>query len=189
MTFIDLCAGIGGFSLGLERAGLTCIGQVEYDNFCNRILARHWPDVPRWGDITTLDPACLPAAELLVGGYPCQPFSLAGKRGNVPINKMEENMDIDTLLAPADMQARIESAIDAALERVLAPVARLETLRRKETLTTEEVSELFGLNAESLVSQRARRKGPPYTKVGARVLYRPQAVRDYLDARRVRTID
>lgn len=80
MTFIDLCAGIGGISLGLERAGMTCIGQVEYDDFCNRVLERHWPHVPRWGDITALDPACLPTADLIAGGYPCQPFSFAGER-------------------------------------------------------------------------------------------------------------
>lgn len=80
MTFLDICAGIGGFSLGLERAGLTCAGQVEIDDYCNRILAKHWPHVPRWGDITILDPAALPAVDLVCGGYPCQPFSLAGKR-------------------------------------------------------------------------------------------------------------
>jgi len=80
MTFLDLCAGIGGFSLGLEWAGMICKGQVEIDEFCNRILAKHWPDVPRWGDIKTLDPACLPAVDLIAGGYPCQPFSYAGHR-------------------------------------------------------------------------------------------------------------
>lgn len=80
MTFLDLCAGIGGFSLGLERAGMTCAGQVEIDDYCNRILEKHWPHVPRWGDITTLAPSVLPAVDLICGGYPCQPFSLAGKR-------------------------------------------------------------------------------------------------------------
>lgn len=83
MTFLDLCAGIGGFSLGLERAGMTCVGQVEIDDYCNRILARHWPHVPRWGDITALDPAELPAVDLIAGGYPCQPFSIAGQRQGV----------------------------------------------------------------------------------------------------------
>lgn len=80
MTFLDLCAGIGGFSLGLEWAGMTCEGQVEIDEYCNRILEKHWPRVPRWGDIRLLDPACLPAVDLIAGGYPCQPFSHAGKR-------------------------------------------------------------------------------------------------------------
>ena len=80
MTFIDLCAGIGGFSLGLEQAGMICKGQVENNEYCNRILAKHWPHVPRWGDIKLLNPACLPAVDLICGGYPCQPFSLSGLR-------------------------------------------------------------------------------------------------------------
>lgn len=80
MTFLDLCAGIGGFSLGLEWAGMTCKGQVEIDGYCNRILEKHWPDVPRWGDLKAIDPSCLPAVDLIAGGYPCQPFSLTGKR-------------------------------------------------------------------------------------------------------------
>lgn len=80
MTFLDLCAGIGGLSLGLTRAGMTCVGQVEIDDYCNKILRRHWPDVRRWRDITTLDPAELPRATLVAGGYPCQPFSVAGQR-------------------------------------------------------------------------------------------------------------
>ena len=81
MNFLDLCAGIGGFSLGLEWAGMTCVGQVEIDAYCQKILKKHWPRVPKWGDIRALDPAALPAADLICGGYPCQPFSLAGKRG------------------------------------------------------------------------------------------------------------
>ena len=80
MRFLDLCAGIGGFSLGLEMAGMKCAGQVEIDDYCNRILEKHWPHVPRWGDIKIVNPAALPAVELICGGYPCQPFSCAGKR-------------------------------------------------------------------------------------------------------------
>ena len=80
MRFIDLCAGIGGFSLGLEMAGLTCAGQVEIDDYCTRILEKHWPAVPRWRDVTSVNPADLPTVELICGGYPCQPFSHAGQR-------------------------------------------------------------------------------------------------------------
>lgn len=80
MTFLDLCAGIGGLSLGLTRAGMTCVGRWEIDDYCTKILRRHWPDVRRWRDITTLDPAELPRATLVAGGYPCQPFSVAGQR-------------------------------------------------------------------------------------------------------------
>lgn len=59
---------------------MTCVGQVEINDYCTRVLERHWPSVRRWRDITTLDPRELPAADLVCGGYPCQPFSFAGKR-------------------------------------------------------------------------------------------------------------
>ena len=80
MTFIDVCAGIGGISLGLERAGMTCIGQIEIDDYCTEILKKHWPIVPRWRDITTISTTSLPPSDVITGGYPCQPFSVAGKR-------------------------------------------------------------------------------------------------------------
>lgn len=80
MTFIDLCAGIGGFSLGLEWAGMICEGQVEIDEYCTRVLQKHWPHVQKWGDIKAIVPGTLPTVDLICGGYPCQPFSQAGKR-------------------------------------------------------------------------------------------------------------
>lgn len=83
MRFLSLFAGIGGLDLGLERAGWTCVGQVEVDPFCRRVLAKHWPDVFQWGDIRLLDPEVIRARcgpiEALVGGFPCQDASVAGK--------------------------------------------------------------------------------------------------------------
>lgn len=79
-TYLELCAGIGGLSLGLERAGWSPVGFVEIDDFCRRVLRKHWPDVPQWGDLTTLDPAELPRTDMVCGGIPCQPVSTAGKQ-------------------------------------------------------------------------------------------------------------
>ncbi len=76
----SLFSGIGGLDLGLERAGWQIVFQIENDPYCQRVLARHWPAVPRWGDIREVDPADLPAVDLLVGGFPCQPVSVAGQR-------------------------------------------------------------------------------------------------------------
>ena len=81
MTFVDVCAGIGGFSLGLEWAGMTCKGQVEIDDWCNRVLAKHWPDVPRWGDVKTLDSATLGYADVFTFGDPCPKHSRARSNG------------------------------------------------------------------------------------------------------------
>lgn len=66
--------------LGLERAGMTCVAQVEIDPWCQRILEKHWPDVPKYGDIRDVGKHNLPAAQLIAGGFPCQPHSVAGKR-------------------------------------------------------------------------------------------------------------
>lgn len=80
MNFPDLFAGIGGFSPGLERAGMTCVGQVEIDEYCQWVLAAHWPLVVRYGDIRKVDGSEFKNVDLVCGGFPCQPFSLAGKR-------------------------------------------------------------------------------------------------------------
>lgn len=80
MKFISLFAGIGGFDLGFERAGMTCAAQVEIDPFCQKVLAKHWPNVPRFGDIRHVGKHNLPKTDVICGGFPCQPHSLAGKR-------------------------------------------------------------------------------------------------------------
>jgi DNA (cytosine-5)-methyltransferase 1 len=80
LRFISLFAGIGGFDLGLERAGMTCVAQVEIDEWCRKVLAKHWPGVPRYTDICTIAGNDLPPCDVLCGGFPCQPHSLAGKR-------------------------------------------------------------------------------------------------------------
>lgn len=81
LKFLSLFAGIGGLDLGLERAGMKCIGQVELDGFASAILSKHWPDIPRWGDIREFDYEQLAERpDIVCAGFPCQPVSEAGKR-------------------------------------------------------------------------------------------------------------
>jgi DNA (cytosine-5)-methyltransferase 1 len=82
-TFGSLFAGIGGLDLGLERAGWACRWQVELDPFCQRVLAKHWPIVTRYGDIRTLDLERIERVDLICGGFPCQDLSVAGKRAGL----------------------------------------------------------------------------------------------------------
>lgn len=80
LTFASLFAGVGGFDLGLEAAGWRCAVQVEWDTDCQNILRRHWPNVPRWGDIATVNGADIPPVDAVVFGSPCQDLSAAGTR-------------------------------------------------------------------------------------------------------------
>ena len=83
MTFGELFAGIGGFSLGLERAGMTCKWQVEIDTYARAVLNKHWPDVRRHDDVRTFPPTHTHtqdfSVDLICGGFPCQDISVAGK--------------------------------------------------------------------------------------------------------------
>ena len=81
MKFGSLFSGIGGMDLGLERAGMQCVWQVESDDYARRVLAKHWPHVRRHDDVRTfpLEPAADWACDLMAGGFPCQPVSVAGR--------------------------------------------------------------------------------------------------------------
>lgn len=83
MKFISLFAGIGGLDLGLERAGMECVAQVEIDDFCQKVLTKHWANVPKYKDVRDVGKDNLPPADLICGGFPCQDVSLAGKRAGL----------------------------------------------------------------------------------------------------------
>lgn len=79
MRVLDLFSGIGGFSLGLERAGMKTVAFCEIDPFCRRVLAKHWPDVPCHEDITKLRGSDVGSVDVVCGGPPCQPISQASR--------------------------------------------------------------------------------------------------------------
>jgi DNA (cytosine-5)-methyltransferase 1 len=79
MNILDLFSGIGGFSLGLERAGMRTVAFCEIDPHARKVLNKHWPDVPVFTDVSTLSKGDLSEQiDVLAGGFPCQDISTAG---------------------------------------------------------------------------------------------------------------
>jgi len=121
MNVLDLFSGIGGFSLGLSRAGMTTTAFCEIDPFCQKVLKKHWPGVPIFNDVRSLDYDG--SVELICGGFPCQPFSVAGK---------QKGKDDDRHLWPAMFSLikkhrprwvigeNVTGIVDMALDEVLA---------------------------------------------------------------------
>lgn len=88
MRVLDLFSGIGGMSLGLERAGMTTVAFCEIEPFPRRVLAKHWPEVPCYHDVRTLTAAVLSAdgigpIDVITAGFPCQDISVAGRGAGV----------------------------------------------------------------------------------------------------------
>jgi DNA (cytosine-5)-methyltransferase 1 len=80
LAYGSLFAGVGGFDLGFDRAGMRCAWQVEIDANCRKVLERHWPDVERFNDVKQCGKHNLRAVDLICGGFPCQDVSVAGGR-------------------------------------------------------------------------------------------------------------
>ena len=85
MKIVDLFSGIGGFSYAAEQivGGFETIAFVERDEYCQKVLRKHWSDVPIYSDIRSFNGKEYKDADIVVGGFPCQPWSVAGaQRGS-----------------------------------------------------------------------------------------------------------
>ncbi|MFT6882529.1 MAG: DNA (cytosine-5)-methyltransferase 1 [Marinoscillum sp.] len=88
MKVLDLFSGIGGFSLGLERAGMETVAFCEFDKHAQKVLKKHWPDVPVYDDVRELTNDRLKSdgitgIDVITGGFPCQDISVAGKQAGI----------------------------------------------------------------------------------------------------------
>ena len=84
MKVLDLFSGIGGFSLGLEAAGMETVAFCEFDEHARKVLKKHWPDVPIHNDVRELDGTeYRGTVDVVCGGFPCQDLSNAGKKAGI----------------------------------------------------------------------------------------------------------
>lgn len=128
MNVASFFAGIGGFDLGFERAGMSVVFQCEIDPFCQKILKRHWPHTPLHDDIATLSSAIVPASDLWCAGWPCQDLStantarrgLAGERSGLFFTFMDLVKDIcPTWLVMENVPGILSAENGIALETVI----------------------------------------------------------------------
>ena len=119
----SLFSGIGGMDLGLERAGMRVAWQVEKDEWCRRVLAYHWPNVRQYGDIHDLDFRDLEGVDLVAGGFPCQPFSVAGRRAGTRDDRYlwPRMLEVIRHVRPAwVLGENVAGIVNLALDRVLS---------------------------------------------------------------------
>ena len=117
LTFGSLFAGIGGFDLGFERAGMACKWQVEIDDYATKVLAKHWPHVHRERDIRECGAHNLERVDVICGGFPCQDISYAGLGAG--LDGERSGLFFEAIRVVRELQPRV-----AVLENVAALFTR-----------------------------------------------------------------
>ena len=129
MRFGSLFSGIGGLDLGLERAGMECRWQVEIDDYANRVLAKHWPDVRRHDDIRTWPQSDTERVDVICGGFPCQDISYAGRGAG--LDGERSGLFFETIRMVRQCQPRyvllenVAALLTRGLDRVLGTLAEI----------------------------------------------------------------
>jgi DNA (cytosine-5)-methyltransferase 1 len=129
LTVGSLFTGIGGFDLGLERAGMRVLWQSEIDGFCQRVLAQHWPGVLLVPDVRDVGAGTVPTVDVVCGGFPCQDISLAGKGAG--IRGARSGLWAEYARVVGELRPRyvvvenVSALLGRGLERVLGDLATL----------------------------------------------------------------
>jgi DNA (cytosine-5)-methyltransferase 1 len=129
LTFGSLFAGIGGFDLGFERAGMVCKWQVEINDYAQKVLAKHWPKVHREADIKTVGKHNLEYVDVICGGFPCQDISYAGRGAG--LDGERSGLFFEAIRVVRELQPRVvvlenvSALLTRGLDQVLGTLASL----------------------------------------------------------------
>ena len=162
LTHLSLFSGIGGLDLAAEMAGFTTVGQCEWADFPTKVLEKHWPDVPRWRDIRTLtgddfyERTGLRTVDLISGGFPCQPFSVAGKQKGKEDDRYlwPEMLRVIRELKPSWVVGEnVSGLVRIALDEILDSIKSEGYEARAYAFTANEVGALFKGERIAIVAQ------------------------------------
>jgi DNA (cytosine-5)-methyltransferase 1 len=117
LTHGSLFAGIGGFDLGFERAGIKTVWQVEIGPFCRKVLERHWPNVERFNDVKECGADNLSRVDVVTGGFPCQDISQAGERAGIEGSRSGLWSEMWRIICDLRPQFVVVENVSALLER------------------------------------------------------------------------
>lgn len=124
LTFGSLFAGIGGFDLGFERAGMVCKWQVEIDDYATKVLEKHWPHVHRERDIRECGAHNLERVDVVCGGFPCQDISHAGQGAGLSGERSGLFYEIVRIVGDLGPRFIVLENVSALLTRGLGEVLR-----------------------------------------------------------------
>jgi DNA (cytosine-5)-methyltransferase 1 len=127
-THVDLFSGIGGFALAARWCGIKTIAFCECEPYAQKVLQKHWPDVPIYPDVRTFPSEKYAGAFILTGGFPCQPFSCAGKRGGAADDRFlwPEMVRVIAEARPAwIIGENVRGIVTMELDRVLSDLERI----------------------------------------------------------------
>ncbi len=131
LTFGSLFAGIGGFDLGFERAGMVCKWQVEIDDYATKVLQKHWPAVHRERDIRECGTHNLERVDVICGGFPCQDISIGNTGQPQGINGARSGLFFEAVRVVSELQPRavvmenVPAIFTRGVDQVLRSVAEI----------------------------------------------------------------